>query len=66
VVAEAAKSVPALDLLPKERVRSRRPACCTSWRQSSGCRGPWTRSGTWDLRPPAAAGGRSGSICRLR
>jgi hypothetical protein len=24
------------------------------------------RSGTWDLRPPAAAGGRSGSICRLR
>ena len=31
----------------------------------SGCRGPRTRSGTWDLRPPAAAGGRSGSMCGL-
>ena len=31
----------------------------------SGCRGPRTRSGTWDLRTPAAAGGRPGSMCRL-
>ena len=31
----------------------------------SGCRGPRTRSGTWDHRPPAAAGGRPGSMCWL-
>jgi hypothetical protein len=30
-----------------------------------GCRGPRTRSGTWDHRPPAAAGGRPGSMCWL-
>ena len=30
-----------------------------------GCRGPRTRSGTWDTRPPAAAGGRPGSMCWL-
>eukprot|EP00964_Phaeocystis_antarctica_P161690 scaffold133803_cov105-Phaeocystis_antarctica.AAC.1 len=35
-------------------------------RQSSGCRGPSTRSGTWDLRPPTAAGGRPGSMYQRR
>ena len=38
---------------------------CHSWRQLSCCRGRRTRSGYWDLRPPAAAGGRPGSMCRL-
>jgi hypothetical protein len=31
MIAEAAKSMPALDFLSKKRVRSRRPTCC-SWR----------------------------------
>eukprot|EP00964_Phaeocystis_antarctica_P047248 scaffold27328_cov67-Phaeocystis_antarctica.AAC.3 len=55
----------AFDLVSKEWVDTLRPAC-RSCRQSSGCRGPSTRSGTWDLRPPAAAGGRPGSMYRLR
>eukprot|EP00964_Phaeocystis_antarctica_P033784 scaffold19167_cov61-Phaeocystis_antarctica.AAC.1 len=55
----------AFDLVSKERVDTLRTAC-RSWRQSSGCRGPRTRSGYWDLRPPAAAGGRPGSMYRLR
>jgi hypothetical protein len=58
-IAEAAKSMPAFNLLSKERVRSRRPACC-SWRQWSSSR---TRSGTPGTSDPQRrAGGRSGSI----
>jgi hypothetical protein len=63
---EAAQSMHTFD--PKHGkeagVVSLRPACCSS-PESSGCRGPKTRSGTWDPRPPAAAGGRPGSIFRL-
>jgi len=58
-LAEAAKIVDGivLDLLSKERVRSRRPACC-SWCSSRAAPEGHERqraSGTWDLRPPAAA-----------
>ena len=65
MIAKAAKSMDAFDLVSKERVNTLRPAC-RSCRQSSGCRGPRTRSGYWDLRPPAAAGGRPGSMYRAR
>ena len=59
VTAEAAQPTHTFDLIPKEQVVSLRPACC-SLPESAGCRGPRTRSGTWDTRPPAAAGGRPG------
>ena len=64
LIAKAPKSMHTFDLVSQKRVYSLRPAC-HSWRQSSCCRGRRTRSGYWDLRPPAAAGGRPGSICRL-
>eukprot|EP00964_Phaeocystis_antarctica_P155639 scaffold124886_cov21-Phaeocystis_antarctica.AAC.1 len=56
----------AFDLVSKERVSpdTLRPAC-RSCRQSSGCRGPSTRSGYWDLmalhRPGCRPGCRPGS-----
>eukprot|EP00964_Phaeocystis_antarctica_P097919 scaffold63991_cov59-Phaeocystis_antarctica.AAC.3 len=53
------------DLVSKERVDTLRPAC-RSCRQSSSCRAPSTRSGYWDIRPPSTAGGRPGSMYRLR
>ena len=65
LIAAATKSMDAFDLVSKERVNTLRPAC-RSCRQSSSCRAPSTRSGYWDLGPPAAAGGRPGSMYRLR
>ena len=64
MIAKAPKSMHTFDLVSQKRVYSLRPAC-HSWRQSSCCGGRRTRSGYWDLRPPAAAGGRPGSMCRL-
>ena len=65
LIAKAAKSMDGFDLVSKKRVNTLRPAC-RSCRQSCGCRAPSTRSGYWDLRPPSAAGGRPGSMNRLR
>ena len=54
----------ASDLMAKKRVVSLRPDCCSS-PELSGCRMPRARPGARGLRPPAAAGGRPGSIVRL-
>ena len=64
VIAEAAQPTHTFELMPKERVVSLRPACCSS-PESAAAEAPRTRSGTWDHRPPAAAGGRPGSMCWL-
>ena len=53
------------ELMPKERVVSLRPAFAAARRSQRLPRAPRTRSGTWDTRPPAAAGGRPGSMCWL-
>jgi hypothetical protein len=71
--AEAAKSMPAFDLL-RPPVEGAGPFSSTSLELQPAAagssraapQGHERRSGTWDLRPPAAAGGQSGSICRLR
>eukprot|EP00964_Phaeocystis_antarctica_P050835 scaffold29599_cov44-Phaeocystis_antarctica.AAC.1 len=60
----------AFDLVSKERVNTLRPAChsCTGSRAAAEGqeRGLDILGPYWDLRPPAAAGGRPGSMYRLR
>ena len=56
LIAEAAQPMYTFDLVPKKRVVPLRPGCCSS-PESSSSRGPRTRSGTRDKRPPGAAGG---------